>query len=368
MEKKHNYGIDLLRIFLMFLIISGHLLTHSGIRENSNIYSDKWVFAWAYQALAFCAVNCFILVTGYFSNTHLSQLKLRKILQLYGQVLFYSVSIYVVLVLCGVIEFSVFDALRACFPVFCGQYWFFSSYILLMLLIPFLNVMLNKLNDFSLKFLTCVIVTVFYIAPIFSIVFMQYDPTEGMGIVAFVTLYIIGHALKRFNIDFSKKTCILGLLINCVVIFVSKVALCFIVNRLGIDAGTGLFYHYNTIFQLLNAIFLLLLFKDIKLKGKIAGASKVAASSVFGIYLLHEHPSIRNFIWNSELCAFLLEVNLPVFICLVFGISIALFVSCFAVDKIRCIVVKMLFKTVWIQKKCEKINVLEENINQVFYD
>ena len=368
MEKKHKYGIDLLRVFLMFLIISGHLLIHSGIRESLEIYSAKWVFVWSYQALAFCAVNCFVLISGYFSNANSSKLKLKKIIQLYGQVLFYSVSIYVVLVLCGVIEFSIVDALRAFFPVFGGQYWFFSSYILLMLLIPFLNVMLNKLNDSSLKFLTWVLVTVFYIAPIFSIVFMQYDPTEGMGIVAFVTLYIIGHALKRFNIDFSKKTCILGLLINCVVIFVSKVALCFIVNRLGIDAGTGLFYHYNTIFQLLSAIFLLLLFKDIKLKGKIAGASKVVASSVFGIYLLHEHPSIRNFIWNSELCAFLLEVNLPAFIFLVFGISIALFVSCFAVDKIRGIAAKMLFKMVWIQKKCERINALEKNINQVFYD
>lgn len=364
MKKEHNYGIDLLRIFLMFLIISGHLFTHTQIREVLEPYSSKWIFTWSFQTIEFCAVNCFILISGYFSNVSSSKIKLKKILQLYGQVLFYSVGIYLILLLTGVIRFSIVDAIHSLFPVLSGQYWFFSSYILLMLLMPFLNAMLSKLNNFSLKVLISIIIVVFYVVPLFAIVFVPYDMTEGMGIIGLVTLYIVGYSLKRFEVRLSKLKCVIGLVINCAIIFASKIVLTCLVNYLDIDAGTGLLYHYNTIFELTNAILLLILFKDIKVKGRIAKASKFFASSVFGIYLLHEHPSIRSIIWNTELYNTLLKVDLPIYICLTVFISIGLLLICFVIDKVRYYIGKIISKAPIINRLMDKLTTLENNINQ----
>ena len=186
MLKQRNYGIDLLRVVLMLLIITGHMFVHTDIRNELSPYSSEWFFSWIYQTVIVCAVNCFVLITGYFSNADNYNVRIKRIVLLYGQVLFYSVAIYAILVLAGKTSFSYGGIVRAIFPVASGQYWFFSSYILLMFFIPFLNVMLSNLNDYCLKFLNVVILLVFYCLPVFSIVFMQFDPTEGMGIIGFV--------------------------------------------------------------------------------------------------------------------------------------------------------------------------------------
>ncbi len=118
------------------------------------------------------------------------------------------------------------------------------------------------------------------------------------------------------------------------------------------------------IFELTNAILLLILFKDIKVKGRIAKASKFFASSVFGIYLLHEHPSIRNIIWNTELYNTLLKVDLPIYICLTVFISIGLLLICFVIDKVRYYIGKIISKAPIINRLMDKLTTLENNINQ----
>ena len=367
MEKKHNYGIDLLRIFLMLLIITGHLFVHTNnIRKDFPEFSSKWIFTWSYEAIIVCAVNCFVLITGYFSNNNNYTIRIKKIALLWGQVLFYSIGIYFVLLLTGMIDFSIIEMIHSIFPVLSGQYWFFSSYILLMLLMPFLNYMLSRLNDFGLKLLTAIIIFVFYILPTFSIIFLQFDLTEGMGIIGFVTLYIIGHALKRFEIQLSKFRCILGICINCGVIVFSKFALTYIVNRLQLNVGTALLYHYNSIFQLINATLLLLLFKEIHLQGKIAKAVAFVGSSMFGVYLLHEHPQIRDVIWNDRLYDVLVQSTFLYYIALVLCLPILLFIVCLLLDKIRKWLGYLIAKTSLVRKMDSQLTILEDRLKNKF--
>ena len=366
MTKQHNYGIDLLRIVLMLLIITGHLLVHTDIRSDVTAFSSKWVFTWIYQTVIVCAVNCFVLITGYFSNVNTYNIRVKKIVLLYGQVLFYSVVMYSVLVLLGEVDFSIVGMIHSIFPVMSGQYWFFSSFILLMLLMPFINHMLGRLNDYCLKALTVIIIVVFYILPVFSIVFMQFDLTEGMGIIGFITLYVIGCSLKRLDIHLSRLKCIVGLFINCTVVFASKIALTYVINALQIDAGSGLLYHYNSIFQLINAVLLLLLFKQINLKGKIATVSSFVGSSVFGIYLLHEHPDIRKIIWNEQLYDALVQANLLTYICTVMLLPLLLFILCLVLDKVRHGAGQLLARTKPIRKLAELLTAFEKRSKNRF--
>ena len=368
MGKERNYGIDLLRVFLMLMIVAGHLLVHTGIRGELANFSFKWNYTWICQTILLCAVNCFVLITGYFANVNSHSIRIKKLLLLYGQVLFYSVSIYLILLVLGKTNHSLFgilfETINAVFPFSSGQYWFFSSYILLMLLAPFLNLMLSKLNDFALKILTAVIIALFYVLPIFQIVFMQFDVSEGMGIIGFITLYIIGHALKRFKIKIPKVACVFGIILNCAMIFASKIVLAFIVEKLQMNVGSSLLYNYNMITQLVNAVLLLFLFKEIKIKKTGAKIISFISASTFGIYLLHEHPNIRGVIWNEWLKKLLLESNGITYVVLSLAIPIVLFLLCLIIDVVRRLLGKALAKIKLVQKVNKALVEFENKINE----
>ena len=362
MSKEHNYGIDVLRILLILMIVLGHLLVHTGINEEVQQYSSKWALTWGIQALTVCAVNCFILITGYFSENSCN-LRIKKIVFLYGQVFFYSATIYLILLTTGSIEFSIEEAIHSFFPFLSGQYWFFSSYILLLLLAPFLNKMLKGLSDSSLKILLSFLVFFFYVFPMFSVVFLRFDPTDGMGIIGFVTLYIIGQSLKRFNPRISSIKLLAGLVINCLIIFTSKMLLSYVVDLLQLDASSSLLYRYNSIFQLINGILLLLLFSKITLRESARKSVCFFSTSLFGVYLIHEHPALRYMLWNNDLCNLLLDVSLPIYALTLVSIALVVFLACIFVEKARHYLCSSILTTTPAQKFLEKVAAVEKSIN-----
>lgn len=348
MGRTRNYGIDLLRIALMFFIVIGHLFVHTGIREEVAVYSGKWIFTWSMQSITVCAVNCFILITGYYMST--TEFSMKKVLKLWGQVLFFSIIIYVTAITFNITEFSFVGIIHSLFPVFSHQYWFFSCYILLYILTPFINAMLKNLNDKLFKWLVAILVFFFYLLPIFSIVFKQYDGSEGMSIIGFLTLYVFGAAIRRFAFKISKWKCLIGLLINCTLVFSSKIVLTIITSHFSIDAGTGLFYHYNSIFQLINAILLFLFFLQLDVKGWSQKLIAIVSGTVFSVYLIHEHPALRGWIWSDTLKSWLMDLALINYILATITIAIGVFIICFFIEEIRVLLLRLI-KMIKIARK-----------------
>lgn len=62
---KRNYGIDALKIVSMFMIVILHTLGHGGILSSVSIFSGKYYAAWLMEIAAYCAVNCYALISGY---------------------------------------------------------------------------------------------------------------------------------------------------------------------------------------------------------------------------------------------------------------------------------------------------------------
>ena len=89
MDKERYLGIDLLRIVLMLFIILGHLFAHTNIRAEVDVFSVKGLYIWLSQSLTVSAVNCFILITGFFMGE--KNVSFSKMLKLWGKVLFYSI-------------------------------------------------------------------------------------------------------------------------------------------------------------------------------------------------------------------------------------------------------------------------------------
>ena len=331
MQKKRNYGVDLLRIVLMFCIVVGHLYAHTEIRSLLPFLSGKWVFTWTTQAVTVCAVDCFVVITGYYMSQ--ADFDLYKLACLWSKVVFYSVFTTIIAVLIKARSVSFGVLLDAFFPVFRKEYWFFTMYILLYLLSPFLNIGLRKMSKRMHGALALIILVFFYVEPLLSAVFYEFDPTEGFSITGFVTLYIIGAYLARCP-DIQRRYCVLALAVSSMLMTASKIGFQLIADRYGPGLGTGLLYHNNSVFVLINAAALFALFKQLDLKPVTEKAVAWISPAVFAVYLLHEKPAIREVLWNKALAERLCRVGLPAYILIVLGIGFGVLAAGVLLDKL----------------------------------
>lgn len=359
MQGERNYGVDLLRVVLMFCIVVGHLYAHTEIRSLLPFLSGKWVFTWLTQTVTVCAVNCFVIITGYYMTR--AKYDLYKLIKLWGEVIFYSIAVTILLVVICKITISPGLIINAFFPVFRQEYWFFTMYILLYLLVPFLNVGLNRMSKRMHRVLVVIIMIFFYIEPLGSALFFEYDNTEGFSIVAFITLYIIGSYLAKCR-DLSKRNCVLVLAVSSLIMFTSKILLQHIVDKYSLGLGTGLLYHNNSIFVLINAIALFELFKQKGVNTHLQKCVSWMSSSVFAVYLLHEKPAMREIIWNQSLVKCLTAANLPLYLLAVIGIGIGILIVGILIDKFMVITVFSWIKRSKIANsirgRCEKYNAI----------
>ena len=80
---KRNYGIDLLRLVSMFLIVVLHSLSR-GALVGVSPFNIHYEVGFLIEALTYCAVNCFALISGYVGVD--SKFKYRRIVPIWLQV------------------------------------------------------------------------------------------------------------------------------------------------------------------------------------------------------------------------------------------------------------------------------------------
>ena len=123
--------MELLRLLLMFMIImlhalgKGHLLNNIGEDLTLN-----GAIAWGLEALSLCAVNTFILLSGYYLIN--SKFRLGRLIELIAEMIFYSLGAFLVCFLLGVDiheEINTYFLLHTVFPVHMNLYWFLTAYV-----------------------------------------------------------------------------------------------------------------------------------------------------------------------------------------------------------------------------------------------
>lgn len=145
MEKRRNLNLDLLRILCMLMVVCIHSLGWGGLIENRLIPGTANYFL-CNTLFAFCllAVNCFVMISGYYLCT--SAFKLKKLVQVWGCAFFYSVSIYFVLIMTGLERFSLKELIKHCMVFTLDRYWFITAYLLMFIVFPFLNCAIRSMD------------------------------------------------------------------------------------------------------------------------------------------------------------------------------------------------------------------------------
>ena len=296
MKKEYYLGIDLLKILSMLMICILHILGQGGILENTIFLSPQYNVSWLLEIFAYCAVNCFALVSGYlnFSVKH----NYKKFLNLWLSVLFYNIIIINIFSFYKGVNFTYL--LLSMLPLLFNEYWYLSCYFFIFLFIPLLNA---GTNNVSRKYLKNVIICCLGIVSISSIVFKickidAFTLNRGYSVIWLIILYLIGVYIKKykpFN-TINKNIFLITFFVVNTFSYVVKMTIEQIYFNKGIIVDGGIFVEYTSICVIISSISLFLFFERINYK-KIAFVSTLSKHSFF-VYIIHCNPII----WEFVLC------------------------------------------------------------------
>ena len=81
MKQERDFGLDLLRIICMLMVVCLHAFNHGGLVEGTLVPSTaNFYLGNAMFALCLPAVNCFVMISGYFLCT--ADFKLKKLISI----------------------------------------------------------------------------------------------------------------------------------------------------------------------------------------------------------------------------------------------------------------------------------------------
>ena len=127
----------------MIMIVVLHVLGHGKLLTSVDEGSFKYWILWFLEAMAYCAVNCYGLISGYVGYG--KKFKLSNLINLWIEVLFYNVTIAIL--------FKVFNSdiglkkiVPSLFPLTLSAYWYFSAYFIMFFFTPFFHYLINRLS------------------------------------------------------------------------------------------------------------------------------------------------------------------------------------------------------------------------------
>ena len=341
LNKTRQANFEIMRIVLMMFVVICHFVVHGFVFYDTaqikvNISDSSLVELFNYLSLNFVliisavAVNCFVLVGGYFLIK--SSARWRKVIQIFFQVLFYSVSLSLLFVLFG--RVSPAYLLKAVTPIKSNIYWFFTNYIAMMLLAPFLSNLIGRIEKGSYQTLL-IILFLLNVNLLFDIPYGSVFGNNGYSLFWFVFLFLVGGYIRLYGFYFESKINRASSFFLLALMFL----IYFVAKSLIANKGNSLFFNnyvpYNGFTFFVSVVFFLWM-KNTHFNIENIGVKYLLKISpyVFGVYLIHDHPLIRDFLWH-ELIVPSKYMNTWYLIPLMLFICFIIFIICIFVDIVR---------------------------------
>ncbi len=342
--KERNYGIDCLRIVSLFYVIVLHVLGQGGVIHHCIPGTGQYYAAWLLEIAAFCAVDCFALISGYVGfRSDNTKIKLSNYVRIWFQVVFYGLLITFIFKLSGSAEISIKTFIKEFLPVTYNKYWYFTAYTGLFFIAPFINAAVDKTDDSTLKKQT---LQCFILFSVFSTVWRifsedSFQLTEGYSFVWIAFLYFLGAVIKKTDLFSTWKTGKCMILYFCLVLFTflwnqSRLTA---VTLFGYDALPDLFISYISPTILMIAIIHLILFARLQISAFMIRLVRFAAPGAFSVYIINCHY----FVWNylmADRFVFICNSSILTLIAVVFGFSAAFVFAYVTLDYLRQIILR----------------------------
>lgn len=328
--RQSNY--EALRLLCMLMVLNLH--SFSGYQNGYGLCQALDFFR---ESTSICAVDCFLLISGYFGI----KWKLKSFFNLIFQLFFYSVGIYLVCVAVGIVEWSRHDFITRFACLYENSWGFAVGYVMLYFCAPLLNTFVDKVSEKSLL----VYIVILFMATNFICL-----SVESNRLFTYSLLYLIGRYISKADlsgkINFSPH---LAYWISTALIFILVYVFLFMI--VGIRESVTVLkaplisfigYNYSAPLVIFQAVFLFLAFSKLSFSSKVLNWM---ASSCFAIYLIHMHPTIKEIGYRSYTRG-LYELDFFSHVLILLVLIIAVAMLSILIDKIRVMVSDFTFKQI----------------------
>ncbi|MCR4705042.1 MAG: acyltransferase [Lachnospiraceae bacterium] len=350
-ERKANF--ELLRIIAMLMIISLHYLDKGGVLCDAAKGPATPVdfLAWGIEALCVSSVNVYVLISAYFLAD--ADYKPRRAVKVWAQTFFYSAGIFALMYGAGALtakESDLYHMLTCLLPITEEHYWFVTAYILMILFAPLMNETLKKLAKETYQRGLLFLFLILSLAPTVLPVKLPTD-RGGYDVIWFLFLYLLGVYIRIHGLAISygrvrerneamrplryRAICFILYLLVSAAIFIS---MWFVSGVHTLTGKLGDFitrqYHYNSALCLAASVLLFLVFENLELSDeKIGQGICFLSAGSFGVYLIHEHTTLR-YLWPQW---FGVEkmAHTPLFAVHLLGTAVVIYLICALIDYVR---------------------------------
>lgn len=346
--KVRDSGIELFRIVAVLIFIAVHYVINSGLlAPDGPVYADplSWrsIYLLEFYSVGKACVNVFVMITAYFMCT--TKITAKRFAKFFLVILFYKIVISTLFYISGYEPFSIAGYIKNILPLRNLHNDFLCAFPLFYLLIPFLSVLVQHLNEKQHIYLIlwCGFTYVFLgSVPGFSVL-MNY--VSWFSVLFVIMSYIRLYPKKIY------QNC--GLWAWMTVLFVFLSALSVIVcTWLGVKlnrSSTYLTYFFvrdcNSFLTVVTSLSAFLFFKNLKI-GYVKTINTVAAST-FGVILIHANSDImRRWLWGDMLDT-VGHYNAPFLPLYHLGSVAAIFIVCTIIDQLRIKLIEKPFFNLW---------------------
>ena len=299
-------GLELLRIIAMIMIVAAHLSQRgnwawvgTGTPLSLNHFFMNIVICFGQVGVAI-----FFTITGYFLYNS-KNYSWKRIFKIVRPTWFYSLFFLLLALLFApsLINFSLplnSTTAHLVLPITTNAYWFISAYISLYLLLPYLKIWLDNLDNKKLLKLIIIIAGIFILPNILS--YSLTDTSSFIFSIPSAIFYaIIGYTIHRHEkvlLQLKNIKLIFISFSGIIIYIISSLLIYFAITRLNyVNINNNILIDAMSLPCMLTSIPLVIFFSRLKFMNKFIN---YIASLVFGIYLIHSNGIFINLVWGQH--------------------------------------------------------------------
>lgn len=324
MGKSRLANIECLRCIAMLFIVLNHCILNIAT-QYLTLRSSPLNFCitdFLYQ-IVYTGVNIFILISGYFLvDTEQKSTNWNKIFQLWLIVFFYSMSIYFLSIALNWETFGIQNLIHNLMPIKYDAYWFITQYIGLYIMSPYFAKWAHSMAKLEYK---TMLISLFILTSIIQLAGLK----GGFSLIWFIFLFMFAGYIRLHKDESSilqiwNKRAGSFFFLSSFLLFL----LSFVINGGGLNI-VSYFGFYNGPILFLSSVSIFLLFLKQKETNIIKQIAKISPY-LFGIYLIHEHPILKEHLW-----LYLNNHITDVTVLNLLFIALAIFLACLIIEYVR---------------------------------
>ena len=328
-KSPRDSNIELLRCLCMLLLVAHHYAVHGGLLylDPSRAKTVGLLFLPVGKIcfVAFVAISMYFLVDG--------KVKFERFLRCWLEVLFYSVTLTILTWIEGGVV-APRDFISSFFVMTSNSHGFAASYLLFLLIYPFLLKVTRDITKAQARYLLFVLFLIQIVSQIMK-AWTGYTQPVFSELTLFILCYVLSLNLKRFSSGELCHSCVI-----CLSVLITIYGYTFLLNYAIYNGQNnpmirflhGITGDESSVFYILGGYALFYLFLNTRIKPH--KTINAIAKTTFGILLIHDHNFLRHIFWN-EIVITETHFESQKFL-FVFAVSvIIIFYTCAVIDYIR---------------------------------